>query len=761
MEEDTRRVTFILSDVTGSCDGCYNKKINKFKEFANGVEALFDKTQETITITVTYGNADTFEKKLIQEKKTADWTYERIASSHQTIEKLKSAKIATKPSINPQTWLPWLKPGLALCIGYFELCCVLMAWVAPHMWLWVAGINLILITLLGSEYFIAAKASMRYLAPMMLGLLIMLCLPVMVPIVALQYMHTWMVGVSCMLVATIGLLWSIRDTLNMETLIVLAITMAWLFSTMQLCFPVLASAFGLQLYFQDSMIILGVVGLAKQLKADWQKDKTNYLVYDAKAHAWVEKTYAQVLTGDVIKLTNQVYPFRLKLHEEESAINVNQGPRIGQEHAKREVGPGGYIQPWEVIKNGQDRIATVSEAPVAKRKMLKGWADQVAQYFIPIMISLAALSGLLWFCFGPATQAIPLAIKSFMGVLMATCPCVLGVVAPICENITRQKLSEAGCHLNRENSIGHWQSIKQVVFDKTGTLTEIAQDDQKNWPYREGCDREFIQDLKRQGKLSFILSGDNDSERRKDLNNQFGMTDEHILCHPVFHQSPEHKHALLQWLAYTEATEFPESLVALERAYHQLNKDTDCEEIKDNTEAMIQALDALKAETKPKTTYSLLYVDDGPGLVNQARHYMTLQVAQKTDKTTGVADGIIHSPKILADVFPVMEAGLKYLNQQLTVAGLYNLIAIPLMAGACWFWFMPSPWMGALLMNAFSLYLIHRAQGITHALPIANVSNGRGDFRHAEALNNEHEQIKGQDSEKPFGPGFGNKRVFS
>ena len=53
-----------------------------------------------------------------------------------------------------------------------------------------------------------------------------------------------------------------------------------------------------------------------------------------------------------------------------------------------------------------------------------------------------------------------------------------------------------------------------------------------------------------------------------------------------------------------------------------------------------------------------------------------------------------------------------FLNSQLNLAIGYNILAIPIMAGALWFIFMPGPLVGATLMNIFSIGLIYRSEAL-------------------------------------------------
>ena len=146
------------------------------------------------------------------------------------------------------------------------------------------------------------------------------------------------------MVAIIGIVWFKRNILTMETLITLSIAMAWFFSTIQLCIPALSLAFGAQLYFQDSMIILGVIGIAQQIKKSWTSTNDQWLVLVNNDYFEYQSTDA-ITEGHIILLQpNTAYPFPLQLLNDE--IEVNQTIAKDEINTKTKIKTGEWIQPW-------------------------------------------------------------------------------------------------------------------------------------------------------------------------------------------------------------------------------------------------------------------------------------------------------------------------------------------------------------------------------------------------------------------------------
>ena len=153
-----------------------------------------------------------------------------------------------------------------------------------------------------------------------------------------------------------------------------------------------------------------------------------------------------------------------------------------------------------------------------------------------------------------------------------------------------------------------------------------------------------------------------------------------------------------------------------------------------NTENMVQALQLLANDIKKVHKTHVLYVDDGPALTSAKPGCLTLQCADTTKggALTPIADGQIENPANLPDVFRYMGYTRFYLSQQLVLAMLYNIIAIPLMAGALCFLFMPAPWMGAILMNLFSMGLIYRSKQLTSYLDNLVLPSDALSYKNAE-----------------------------
>ncbi|WP_407371197.1 heavy metal translocating P-type ATPase [Carnobacterium sp.] len=115
----------------------------------------------------------------------------------------------------------------------------------------------------------------------------------------------------------------------------------------------------------------------------------------------------------------------------------------------------------QIIKLVED--AQGSKAPIAKL------ADIISGYFVPIVIVLAVLSGIVWYLAG---ESGIFALTITISVLVIACPCALGLATPTAIMVGTGKGAEYGVLIKSGGALEKTHKIDTIVFDKTGTLTE-------------------------------------------------------------------------------------------------------------------------------------------------------------------------------------------------------------------------------------------------------------------------------------------------
>jgi len=105
-----------------------------------------------------------------------------------------------------------------------------------------------------------------------------------------------------------------------------------------------------------------------------------------------------------------------------------------------------------------------SKAPIARI------ADRVTEWFVPLVILLAAGTFLAWLLLGPDPALTP-ALVSAISVLIIACPCAMGLATPTAVMVGTGRAAESGVLIRGGAALERAAQVDTVVFDKTGTLT--------------------------------------------------------------------------------------------------------------------------------------------------------------------------------------------------------------------------------------------------------------------------------------------------
>lgn len=104
-----------------------------------------------------------------------------------------------------------------------------------------------------------------------------------------------------------------------------------------------------------------------------------------------------------------------------------------------------------------------SKAPIARL------ADKISGVFVPIVISIAIVTLIVWLLTG---NPFSMALKAAVSVLVISCPCALGLATPTAIMVGTGQGAKNGILIKSAESLETAHSVKAVVLDKTGTLTE-------------------------------------------------------------------------------------------------------------------------------------------------------------------------------------------------------------------------------------------------------------------------------------------------
>ncbi|MFO0718655.1 MAG: heavy metal translocating P-type ATPase [Candidatus Paceibacterota bacterium] len=122
----------------------------------------------------------------------------------------------------------------------------------------------------------------------------------------------------------------------------------------------------------------------------------------------------------------------------------------------------------QIIKMVED--AQGSKAPI------QALADKISAVFVPIVLVIAFLTLGAWLIFGSQylgfSQALSFGLVSFVGILVIACPCALGLATPTAIIVGVGKGAKEGILIKDAATLEKLHKVNTVVVDKTGTITK-------------------------------------------------------------------------------------------------------------------------------------------------------------------------------------------------------------------------------------------------------------------------------------------------
>ncbi len=135
------------------------------------------------------------------------------------------------------------------------------------------------------------------------------------------------------------------------------------------------------------------------------------------------------------------------------------------------INQSGFLR-CEATKVGEDTtlsqiIKMVSDAAATKAPIAKV-ADTVSGFFVPVVIGIAALTILIWLLVG---ETVGFALARGISVLVISCPCALGLATPVAIMVGNGVGAKNGILFKTAVSLEETGKVGMVALDKTGTIT--------------------------------------------------------------------------------------------------------------------------------------------------------------------------------------------------------------------------------------------------------------------------------------------------
>lgn len=282
---------------------------------------------------------------------------------------------------------------------------------------------------------------------------------------------------------------------NMDTLIALGTSTAWLYSMVVVFAPDAVPLMARHVYFEATAMIISLIdlGLALEIKARGKTSeaikrliglqaKTATVVRDNKE---VQIGIEQVLFNDIVKVKpGEKIPVDGVVLEGHTSIDESMltGEPMPAEKAEEDEVVAGTLNKSGMIlfratRVGKDtalaQIINMVKRAQNSKPPIGRLADVISAFFVPVVMIISVLSALAWLNFGPE-PAIAFAIVSATTVLIIACPCALGLATPMSVMVGVGKAAEAGVLIRNGEALQTASKITAMILDKTGTITEGA-----------------------------------------------------------------------------------------------------------------------------------------------------------------------------------------------------------------------------------------------------------------------------------------------
>ena len=145
---------------------------------------------------------------------------------------------------------------------------------------------------------------------------------------------------------------------------------------------------------------------------------------------------------------------------------------VGDEVVGATINRGGSFT-FRATKVGEDtalqKIVRLVEAAANSKAPISRLADRVSGVFVPVVMGVALVTFIVWLIIG---GGVPAALKHAIAVLVISCPCALGLATPTAIMVGTGKGAELGIMIRTAAALETAHAIDCATFDKTGTLTQ-------------------------------------------------------------------------------------------------------------------------------------------------------------------------------------------------------------------------------------------------------------------------------------------------
>ncbi|HCR49117.1 MAG TPA: heavy metal translocating P-type ATPase [Bacteroidetes bacterium] len=282
---------------------------------------------------------------------------------------------------------------------------------------------------------------------------------------------------------------------DMNTLVAVGVSAAYFFSVYSMFQPMVLHGVGnhhTQVYFEAAAVIITLLLLGRWMEAKGKRktgdairglmDLAPPVSFVLKREGVVEIPSNQLQVGDVVLLKpGSRIPADGMVVEGEAVVDESSltGEPIPVDKFIGQALRAGTI----LINGGLKMVATqvgemttlqqiirLTREAQGRKAPIQRLADQIAAFFVPVVMSIATVTFVIWYLIGPA-PAIHTALLVAVSVLIISCPCALGLATPAAVMAGTGWAARKGILFRGGDVLEKLHEAKTLVVDKTGTLT--------------------------------------------------------------------------------------------------------------------------------------------------------------------------------------------------------------------------------------------------------------------------------------------------
>jgi heavy metal translocating P-type ATPase len=285
-----------------------------------------------------------------------------------------------------------------------------------------------------------------------------------------------------------------KASFSMETLIIIGALSAYAYSTYNLF------SASIHLYYDTASMLITLVLLGKTLerraKGKVLADLENFFALMPTkvricSHQFPDGRYAamdQLTEGDIFRVTEtELIPADGRILTGNGAVEESS---LTGEPVPITKKPGDFIRSGARVQQGSFKIKAakvgndstlgqmmqIIEKTLLTKMPIEGKTDVILQWFVPVILVLAAATGVVCRFIGLSLET---SILRAVTVMVISCPCALGIAIPLARVAGISIAGKKGILVRDFNAFEMARRITAVIFDKTGTVTR------GNWTLQE------------------------------------------------------------------------------------------------------------------------------------------------------------------------------------------------------------------------------------------------------------------------------------